>query len=63
MNALTSQRRGMCVECGAQRRGCSREQSLKATKELIANGLALTELDHCAVCHRRTPLIRLRHMR
>jgi hypothetical protein len=52
--------RGICVDCGARALERSREESLKATKELIANGYALAGLDACALCDEVTLVTRLR---
>jgi hypothetical protein len=51
---------GICVDCGARALERSREESLKATKELIANGYALAGYDACALCHEVTLVTRFR---
>jgi hypothetical protein len=51
---------GICVDCGAQALERSREESLKATQELIANGYALAGFDACALCNEVTLITRLR---
>ena len=60
MSALVPLRRGVCVDCGARVLERSREESLKATKELIANGCALAGFDACEFCKQVEPLTRLR---
>src|SRR5262245_22918873 len=46
--ALLPLHQGICVDCAARSMERSYEESLKATKELIANGYALAGLDTCA---------------
>jgi hypothetical protein len=53
-------RQGICVNCGARALERSAEESLKATKELIANGYALAGFDACALCDEMTLVTRLR---
>jgi hypothetical protein len=58
--ALAPLHQGICVDCGARVLERSREESLKATKELIANGYALAGLDACALCDEVKLVTRLR---
>ena len=58
--ALAPLHQGICVDCGARAMERSAEESLKATKELIANGYALAGLDACALCDEVTLVTRLR---
>ena len=60
MAALAPLHEGVCVDCAARALECSREESLKATKELIANGYALAWIEPCALCDRTRPVTRLR---
>ena len=56
-------RGGMCVDCSAGLMGCTREISLKATKELILNGYALAEQGRCRLCARDQLITLLRDSR
>jgi hypothetical protein len=58
--ALAPLHQGICVDCGARVLERSREESLKATKELIANGYALAGFDACALCDEVKLVTRLR---
>jgi FixJ family two-component response regulator len=60
MSALAPLHQGICVDCGARVLERSREESLKATKELIANGYAFAGFDACEVCKEVAPITRLR---
>jgi len=54
---------GLCTKCVADALECSPEESLKATKNLISNGLALAKQDLCARCGEVQPVTRLRPSR
>jgi|SRR5438067_4563303 len=54
---------GLCTNCVADALSCSREESLKATKELISNGLAVAERGPCALCLEVRPLTHRRRSR
>jgi len=58
--ALAPLRQGICVACAARSMERSYEESLKATKELIANGYALARLETCALCNDDKPVTLLR---
>jgi hypothetical protein len=58
--ALAPFHEGICVDCGARALERSREESSKATKELIANGYALAGFDACALCDEVKLVTRLR---
>jgi len=58
--ALAPLHQGVCVDCAARALECSREESLKAAKELIANGYAHAWVESCALCNREKPVTRLR---
>ena len=61
--ALLPLHQGICVDCAARSMERSYEESLKASKELIANGYALAGLDTCALCNNLKLATRLRRQR
>ena len=61
VGALTHLHQGICVECGASLLERSREESLRATKELITNGYALGVFGVCALCDEKKLTTLLRH--
>ena len=63
LRALSFYRGGMCVDCSATLMTCTREISLKATKELILNGLALAKPGRCRLCTRDQLITCLRDSR
>ena len=60
LGLLKPVRGGLCINCVADSLPCSPEESLKATKELISNGLALAEQDPCSRCWKAQPVTCLR---
>ena len=58
--ALWSVPTGLCIPCAADMLRCTREEALKATKELILNGLALGQLGDCSQCQKRELVTQLR---
>jgi len=64
LGALTPLRVGVCINCAATKvLFTSRENSVRATKELISTGDALADIGECDMCARRMLLTRLRHPR
>src|SRR5262245_42519725 len=61
--ALSVFRKGMCADCAATLMTCTREISLKATRELILNGSALAEYGACRFCSSDQLITRLRDSR
>ena len=61
VGALAHLHQGICVECGVWLLERSREESLKATKELIATGYALAVVGVCALCNNQKLTTLLRH--
>jgi hypothetical protein len=53
----------VCPTCAAKMMGCTREEMVKATKELILNGLVLAENGICSACQDAGPVARLRRPR
>jgi CheY-like chemotaxis protein len=60
LGLLKPVRGSVCTKCVADALSCSPEESLKATKELISNGLALAHQGPCARCSEVRPVTRLR---
>jgi hypothetical protein len=59
LGALYGQLERLCPACAADMRDCTREEMVKATKELISHGLVLAERATCSTCERVTLVVRL----
>jgi CRP-like cAMP-binding protein len=53
----------VCPTCAAKMLGCTREEMVKAIKELILNGLVLAENGICSACQDAVLVTRLRQPR
>ena len=63
LGALYGLRDGLCPACAANMKGCTREEMVKATKELILHGAALAESAACSACQHVGAVARLRQPR
>ena len=54
---------GVCPTCAATLMGSTREDMVKATKELILHGVALAQVDWCTVCNQTRLVAYLRRTR
>ena len=50
LGSLQASRGGLCPICAAKLMGCTREDMVKATKELILHGAALAYHAECSSC-------------
>ena len=63
LGALYDLQEGLCPTCAADMMGCTRDDMVKATKELIVDLKALAAVALCCSCQRVTPVARLRRPR
>ena len=63
LGSLNGLREGLCPDCAASMMGCTRDEMVKATKELILDGSVLAENAVCASCRCVEPVARLRQPR
>ena len=54
---------GLCLACAAKMMGSTREEMVKATKELILHGSVLAGHAICSACRHVGPVARLRQPR
>jgi hypothetical protein len=63
LGSLYGAHQQVCPTCVAKMMGCTREEMVKAIKELILNGLVLAENGICSACQDAGPVARLRQPR
>ena len=63
LGSLYGAHQQVCPTCAAKMMGCTREEMVKAIKELILNGLVLAENGICSACQDAGPVARLRQSR
>ena len=63
LGALYDLQEGLCPACAANMMGCTREDMVKATKELIVDLKVFAGMAFCSSCQRVTPVARLRQPR
>ena len=61
--SLHGLRAGVCPDCAASMMGCTRDEMVKATKELILDGSVLAENAECSACTHVGVVARLRQPR
>jgi len=60
LGSLSGLREGLCPDCAARMMDCTRDDMVKATKELILDGSVLAESAACSACTRVAVVARLR---
>jgi len=60
LGSLHGLREGLCPDCAAWMMGCTRDEMVKATKELILDGSVLADSGVCASCQLVGTVARLR---